>query len=562
MSTRKVKKSSPPSEENVPPDFSLNLIDEDLVRAENEDKLTVYLLFLISTAAISGFLFGYDTGVVGVALPLVGTDLGNELSYSQEEIITAGTTIGAIFGAIVLGSLADRLGRRWTIFISDCFFTIGAVVIASSYSIGQIVAGRVVLGLGLGGASAVGPLYITEIAPTAVRGRCIGTNALCVCIGQVVSAAVGAGCQNMKNGWRFLFALGVVPSMLQLILMHWLPESPRVLILRDRNEDAKAVLRKIYRDAPESQIDFKFRVIEEVVSATTKLETDLTFTQRVKKLFVTGPYRRSIIVVCGMQAFSQLTGFNSLLYYAGNLFGLLGLSNPALGALIPSGVNAVFVLVGMMLVDKVGRRRLLLIFVPVMAAGLAWCIAAFWFMCRPTGGLLEEDYTYPTQHVAVVIVGIVLFTFGYGISISHLSWYQSEFLALEVRAAGSSLATASNWLGNLVVSVSYLSELENLTPSGTYGLYLGFITVGYVFVMFCYPESKGLSIDEIARVFHDGFGVKKSVQMRREKQRLIAEWAKEGEAGKIHDTAQKAKETAHLEFTDRPTRGFRTDLEN
>ncbi|WVF72568.1 hypothetical protein IAT40_007385 [Kwoniella sp. CBS 6097] len=541
-------------------DFSLAMIDENLVRAENEDRLTVYMCFLILAAAIAGFLFGYDTAVVGVALPLIGTDLGKVLSSADQEIITAGTTIGAIFGSAILGSFADKWGRKWCITIADIFFTVGAVLIASSYSLAQIIVGRIVLGVGVGGAAVIAPMYITELAPTAYRGRCIGVNALFIPVGQVIADAIGAGVQNMKHGWRFLFALGVVPSAIQLCLMHWLPESPRVSILRGKTEQAREAMRKVYKDAPEAQIDFKVRVAEEYVAATTKMQRDLTFSQRAAKLWKTKAYRRPIITVAGLQFFAQLSGFNALLYYAGTLFGLLGLSNPALGGLIPSGVNAFFLFIGMCLVDRVGRRGLLVWCVPVMIAGLVWCIVAFYFMCRPTGGLLDTSFTYSTLHVGVVIGGIVIFVIGYGMSYSHLSWYQSEFLALEIRAAGSAIAATTCWVANLIVSVSYLSELETLTPAGTYGLYLGFVVVGYIFVLFCYPESKGLSIDEIATVFHDGFGIKKSAEMRETKEELRAQWAKENEQTSAHDMARKAKETAHLEFSSRPTRGFRDDV--
>ncbi|OCF60794.1 MFS transporter, SP family, solute carrier family 2 (myo-inositol transporter), member 13 [Kwoniella mangroviensis CBS 10435] len=541
-------------------DYSLALIDEDLVRAENEDKLTVYLCFLITAAAIAGFLFGYDTAVVGVALPLIGTDLGKELSASEQEIITAGTTIGAIFGSAILGAFADKWGRKWCITIADAFFTVGAVLIASSYSLGQIIVGRLILGVGVGGAAVIAPLYITELAPTAVRGRCIGVNALFIPVGQVVADAIGAGVQNMKHGWRLLFALGVVPSIVQLCLMHWLPESPRVSILKGRTDEARATMRKVYQDAPEAQIDFKIRVAEEYVAATTKLQRDLTLSQRVSKIWKTKAYRRPIITVSGLQFFGQLTGFNALLYYAGTLFGLLGLSNPALGGLIPAGVNALFLFIGMSVVDRVGRRGLLIWCVPIMIAGLVWCVAGFYFMCKPTGGLLDTSYSYSTTNIGVVIGGIVFFVMGYGMSYSHLIWYQSEFLALEIRAAGSAIATTTCWIANLIVSVSYLSELETLTPAGTYGLYLGFVVTGYIFVLFCFPESKGLSIDEIATVFHDGFGIRKSTEMRHQKAKLQAQWKKENEQTPVHDRQRKAKETAHLEFAMRPTRGFRDDM--
>lgn len=156
------------------------------------------------------------------------------------EIATAATTIGAILGSGLLGAYADKWGRKWCLFIADVFFTIGAIVIAFSFSLGQLIAGRLILGVGVGGAAVICPLYITELAPTAVRGRCVGTNGFCIPFGQTIAVAIGSGMQHTKWNWRILFGLGVVPSIVQLCLMHYLPESPRVFTLRGQDDKARA----------------------------------------------------------------------------------------------------------------------------------------------------------------------------------------------------------------------------------------------------------------------------------------------------------------------------------
>ncbi|THX02346.1 hypothetical protein D6D13_08401 [Aureobasidium pullulans] len=181
---------------HIPPDWQTqkaegHLVDEALIRAENEDKMTPYLAYLILSAALGGFLYGYDTGVVGVALPYVGTEFGGKaLTYSQQEIATAATTIGSIFGASILGMFADKWGRKPCSLISDLYFTAGAIVIAFSFSLAQLIVGRLILGVGGGGAAVICPLYITELAPTAARGRCVGTNGFCIPFGQTVAVAI------------------------------------------------------------------------------------------------------------------------------------------------------------------------------------------------------------------------------------------------------------------------------------------------------------------------------------------------------------------------------------
>ncbi|KAK5230754.1 Myo-inositol transporter 3C [Exophiala xenobiotica] len=172
----------------------------------------------------------------------------------------------------------------------------------------------------------------------------------------------------------------------------------------------------------------------------------------------------------------------------------------------------------MVMVDRIGRRGLLMKFGPIMIVGLTWCLIAFYYMCKPTGGVLVEGYQYPQKLVGLVIAGIVIFVTGFGSTYAHLCWYQSEYLALEIRAAGSAVSTTASFTANLVVAVSFLSEwLETLTPSGIYGLYLCFVLIGLALAYFCYPETKGLSVDEAFTLFQNGFGVKLSREMRREK---------------------------------------------
>ncbi|KAL7424987.1 hypothetical protein Q5752_000674 [Cryptotrichosporon argae] len=493
------------------------VLDEKAVRVEGEEQLTGFLVLTILAAALAGFLFGYDTGVVGVALPLVGNDLGSALSATQEEVITACTTIGAIFGGAILGGYGDRLGRKRSLFVSDVCFTIGAILIASSYSIAQIVVGRLVLGLGVGGAAVTAPMYITELAPTSIRGRCLGTNAFFIPFGQVVASAIGAGVQDVDKAWRILFALGIVPSAIQIIIMHWLPESPRVNVLRDQDDRARKTLARIYPKATPDQVESKLRVLRNTVEASTQMQHRLTFKDRMRKLWQHKPYRRAILLVGAFNAFGQLTGFNTLVYYSSTLFGLVGFTNPALAGLVPTGINALFVLIGMLLSDRVGRRRLMFIGLPFMVVGLIWASVSVQYMTASTGHLLVSGADYNRNLAGSLIGAVACFVVGYGISYSHLPWYMSELLVIEIRAFGSAFATTSNWLANLVVSTSYLSELSAITPMGTFLLYLGFVTVGGIFVFFCYPETRGISVDDVGLLFEDGFGVRRSEQIRASK---------------------------------------------
>ncbi|WVF72567.1 hypothetical protein IAT40_007384 [Kwoniella sp. CBS 6097] len=179
--------------------------------------------------------------------------------------------------------------------------------------------------------------------------------------------------------------------------------------------------------------------------------------------------------------------------------------------------------IGMSLVDRVGRRKLTIRIYPGMIIGLVWAIISFHFLAKTTGSVLGAGNQYPPALVGSVLGAILLFVASFGLTYSHMIWYQSEFLALEIRAVGSAISTCFCWLANLVVSVAYLTQLSSLGTVGTYGMYLAFISIGYVFVYFCYPETKGLSIDEIRMILEDDFGVKKADAMLKEKKQIAAQ---------------------------------------
>lgn len=252
----------------------------------------------------------------------------------------------------------------------------------------------------------------------------------------------------------------------------------------------------------------------------------------------------------GHRARGRIAIDDQLLYYAGNLFGRLGLSNPAVGGLIPSITNTFFLLCGMVMVDKIGRRGLLMKFGPIMIVGMLWCLLAFYFMCKPTGGFLEDGYSYSQKNVGLVIAGIVVFCAGFGSTYAHLCWYQSEYLALEIRAIGSAISTTASFSANLVVAITFLSQLTALTPAGTYGLYLGFICIGLVLAYFCYPETKELSVDEAFSLFQDDFGVKKSQRMRKEKKESMARMNLEA-GGIEHPNFEDKANTSYVENVER-----------
>lgn len=367
-------------------------IDESTVLAEGEEKNSLFLSFLTFAAALSGFLFGYDTGVISGVLVIIGDDLGLTLGNVEKEWITSSLTVGALIGGLGGGVLADRIGRKKVLAVSDFFFILGAIVQSAASNLAAMLAGRLVMGFGVGIAAGIAPLFIGELAPTTKRGRLvtisqpnpfflkklrafpltsISTDVVAITGGQVVAYALGAAFTHVDHGWRALVALGCAPAVVQMgkychapckrlqsnfclpALLHIIPESPRYLLRKDRSEEAVKVVRKIYPYATEKQVQLKVGVMESNVAAIRKVEESLTVAQRLRRIFRNGPSRRALIIACGLQAFQQLSGFNSLMYFSSSLFEQVGFQNSTAVSLIVAGTNCVFTIIAFMIIEYV-----------------------------------------------------------------------------------------------------------------------------------------------------------------------------------------------------------------
>ncbi|KAF9893192.1 F-actin-capping protein subunit alpha [Aspergillus nanangensis] len=218
-------------------------------QATDIDKLPVswFVWVVALTASIAGLLFGYDTGIISGAIVYLGNDLdGRPITSSEKELITSLCSGGAFFGAIFAGNTVDRFGRKKAIYLGCILFTIGALLQGTAYTVIQMSIGRFIVGLGVGSAAMVVPLYIAEIAPAQARGRLIGLNNMSITGGQVISYAVGAGFAHVPNGWRYMVGLGGVPALVLGVMMPFCPESPRHLAYTGRVEEARLVLGRIY----------------------------------------------------------------------------------------------------------------------------------------------------------------------------------------------------------------------------------------------------------------------------------------------------------------------------
>ncbi|KAI0029264.1 general substrate transporter [Vararia minispora EC-137] len=503
-------------EEKVADTFAHGEISELVVVAEGEERTTWFVWLLVLCSSISGLLFGYDTGVISGALVTIGNDLNPlGLSNLQKELITSATTLGALLGGIGAGMISDHLGRRPVLGIADVLFMAGAIGQAVSHTVWNMIGTRFLIGWGVGVASCVAPLYIQELSPTRLRGRMVVINVVAITLGQVIAYGIDAGFANVSGGWRWMVGLGTVPAGIQLFFLFFLPESPRIMLKWGQVERATWIISKIYASATSEQIELKVKVLQATVKQSIEITRTTTFWQRLYSILFVPVNRRALMVACGMQAFQQLCGFNTLMYYSATLFAQIGFNQPTAVGLIVSGTNFIFTLVALKYIDIIGRRSIMLWSAPGMIIGLTLASVAFHFLTRSTNGALVDGTSYPHSWSGVVLFSMILFVASYATGLGNVPWQQGEFFTLDVRGIGTSLATMTNWGANLIIGSTYLSLMARITPAGAFGFYAGLCLLGYVFVVFCFPETAGLSLEEVQMVFRDGFGVRESSRLRR-----------------------------------------------
>ena len=426
------------------------------------------------------------------------------------------TSGGALVGAVIAGLIADRFGRKIPIWLACVVFVIGTVLQTAAYSVAQFAVGRFIVGLGVGSAAMIVPLYIGELAPAKYRGRMIAFNNMSVTFGQLVASAIGAGLAKVEGeGWRGTVGVGALPAIGLAIMLLWCPESPRQLVAHGRLEQAEQVLMRLYPTSTDTQRHAKVKSIQMSIHEATQDIAQESLVKAFGRIFTTPPTGRAVLTACLVMAISQLGGFNTLMYYSATLFALVGFTNATAVAITVSGTNFIFSIVNLFLVDKFGRRRLLTITVLGMSICMLITAVAFhWIPINTTTLELESNNVGWAGNVVLACIIIYVACFSSGVA--TIAWIGTELIPLEVRALGTMLNTVTCWSTNIIIASTFLSMMKGLTPSGAFGFYCGICFFGWVFVVFCYPDVKGMPLEAIREVFQHGFGVRYSKQWQRD----------------------------------------------
>ncbi|PPJ61052.1 hypothetical protein CBER1_01962 [Cercospora berteroae] len=482
--------------------------------------------FLTLSAGISGLLFGFDTGVISSTLVSIGTDLSNRpLTTTDKSIVTAITSLFALLSAPSTGFFADRYGRKSVILVPAMLFAFGAVIQALATYVWIMAAGRALVGAAVGVASGAVPLYITELAPAELRGRLVTIQSLFITGGQVVAYLIGWGFASFPHGWRYMVGVGAVPALLQLVLLFWMPETPRWLLQTGEDHRARQVLQDVYATLPASDRDMVVQHVLTSIQAEIQAEDKAMqgfstssndsnrFRDATNELIAVPANRRALIIACMLQALQQLCGFNSLMYFSATIFAMVGFTSPIGTSLSVALTNFIFTIVAFAFIDTVGRRRILLWTIPFMVLSLLACSFSFEFIPTNDSETAVAAQTGSASWPIVLLFSLIGYVAAYATGLGVVPWQQSELFPLRVRSVGSGASTAVNWSSNFIIGMTFLPMMNFLGPSITFASYAMICAFGWVMIWKIYPETAGLELEGISELLHDGWGVEDNVKL-------------------------------------------------
>lgn len=455
---------------------------------EKSKNNKAYLLFITLAAALGGFLFGYDTAVISGTIGFVKFQFG--LSTAMEGWFVSSALVGCITGVAFAGELSDRFGRKRSLIFSGLMFSISVVGCALSASNTELIIFRMIGGIGVGIASMLSPLYISEVSPARIRGRMVALYQFAITIGILCAYFANAIMLNLSESltslnpsgiwhkllveevWRGMFGTELIPAILFFLVMFFVPSSPRWLVSKGRKEEAGRILEKI-NDREFAQRELAS--IQEAVSKEEKGSWSVLFQKGIRVALFAG---------MGLAILSQFTGINAIIYYGPRIMEEAGIQlSDALGGQVIIGiVNVVATLVAIMRIDKYGRKKLMLGGITGMFISLI--VVGFLFLSGHTQGVLLLIF---------ILTFIASFAIGYGPVIWVLL---SEIYPTRVRGRAMSVATLTLWVGTAIVGQVVPWMLDVLTPAVTFFIF-ALCCIPVPFILRKIPETKGLSLEEI-----------------------------------------------------------------
>ena len=427
-------------------------------------------LLLGLTAASLGIVYGYDLSNIAGALLFITDEFG--LTTRQQELVTTAVVLGEIAGALGAGVLANLIGRRPSMVLVAAGYAVFALLGAMSDSVPMLLVARLLLGLTIGVSVVVVPVFVAESAPARVRGALLAGYQVATVFG-IIRGYLASYLLADSRDWRWMLALAAVPAMLVALLLLRMPDTARWYLAKGRTDEARRALQRV---EPDTDVD---RELAEI-SAALADETGGSFGEMLRR-----PYLRATVFVVALGFFIQITGVNAIVYYSPRLFDAMGFRGNFALLVLPALVQAAAlaaVLVSVVLVDRLGRRPVLLSGIGAMIAADVLLIAVF------------------AAHFPAIVgfVGVLLFTMGFTFGFGALVWvYAGESFPSRLRSMGSSAMLTANLLANAVIAGVFLTMLHSLGGAGTFAVFGVFAAGGFAFVYRYAPETKGRQLEEI-----------------------------------------------------------------
>ena len=427
-------------------------------------------------AGLGGILYGFDMGVIAAALIYVRDSF--HLSTMMQEVLVIAVLIGVMIGALVGGTVADRVGRRKTLIWGAILFIVGSILAPLSPNVAVLFVARALLGVAVGFTSVTAPVYVSELAPPKSRGMLIGLYQFALTSGIALADLVGYWFAG-QQGWRWMFACGLIPALIFLFMVLTVPESPRWLYAQNREAEAASVL-KSYTDEAGTRV-----LLEDIrVSLMTKME------RRWSSLW-SPAVRGSLFIAVGFMVLTPATGINAIVYYGPQIFSLAGISSnksAIFATLLVAITNVLATVIALVLVDRAGRK-------PLLYAGLGGMTAALFVLSV----CFHQQTALGHSLGSIATACLMFFIACYAFSMGPIAWILvSEVFPLRVRGRGVAAATLAFGTSNFLISLTFLSLLKAAGNSFTFAIYGAFCILTLLFVRFVIPETKGRELESIS----------------------------------------------------------------
>lgn len=440
----------------------------------------IFLYQVAFVAALGGFLFGYDTGIISGAILFIRQDY--LLSTFIQEVIISSVVLGALMGALFSGRLTHALGSRRMLMYMSITFIFGTLLSTLATSISILILGRFIVGIAIGITSYASPLLISEMAPAINRGGLVLLNGIMITSGETVAFLVNYVLVPTES-WRLMFVTGILPAMLLFIGMLLLPPSPRWMVLKGRIDQARSILNTI-RDPLKVEAE-----LNEIIQHCQ--------TQSVSWKALFSPWVRPVLIIgMGLGVFQQFVGINTVMYYGPTIFKVAGFHTDSTQILATFGLglmNTIMTIVTVLIVDKVGRRRLLMggIFVASISLSLV--------------GLIFHFNITEAWAVWAAFGLLMMYVAGYCLSLGSLFWLIiAEIYPLALRSMAMSFVTATQWAASFLVAISFLSIVHVIGMAFTFWMYAFMCLVTFLFCHYLVPETTGVSLEHIEKNLREG----------------------------------------------------------